>query len=31
MSEEAKMALFTCVVATVVMIIGIIYNDRTNN
>jgi cell division protein FtsL len=31
MSEEAKMALFTCVVSVVVVIIGIIYNDRRNN
>ena len=31
MAEEAKMALFTCVVGAVVIIIGIIYNDRTNN
>ena len=31
MAEEAKMALFTMVVAVVVTIIGIIYNDRTNN
>ena len=31
MAEEAKMALFTCVVAAIVTIIGIIYNDRTNN
>jgi cell division protein FtsL len=31
MAEEAKMALFTCVVAAIVMIIGIIYNDRRNN
>lgn len=31
MAEEAKMALFTCVVGVVVTIIGIIYNDRTNN
>ena len=31
MAEEAKMALFTCVVAVVVIIIGMIYNERTNN
>ena len=31
MAEEAKMALFTCVVAAVVIIIGMIYNERTNN
>ena len=31
MAEEAKMALFTCVVGVLVTIIGIIYNDRTNN
>jgi cell division protein FtsL len=28
MSEEAKMALFTCVVSAIVMIIGIIYNEK---
>ena len=31
MAEEAKMALFTCVVGAVVIIIGMIYNERTNN
>lgn len=31
MSEEAKMALFTCAVSAIIMIIGIIYNDRRNN
>ena len=31
MAEEAKMALFTCVVGAVVLIIGIIYNDTRDN
>jgi hypothetical protein len=27
MAEEAKMALFTCAVGLIILIIGIIYND----
>jgi hypothetical protein len=31
MAEEAKMALFTCAVGIIVLIIGMIYNDNRNN
>ena len=31
MAEEAKMALFTCAVGIIVLIIGMIYNDTRNN
>ena len=31
MQEEVKMALFTLVVAVVVIIIGMIHNERNNN
>jgi len=31
MAEEAKMALFTCAVGIIVLIIGMIYNDNNNN
>ena len=31
MEEEAKMALFTCAVGLIVLIIGMIYNDNNNN
>ena len=31
MAEEAKMALFTCAVGLIVLIIGMIYNDNRDN
>lgn len=31
MAEEAKMALFTCAVGIIVLIIGMIYNDNRDN
>ena len=31
MQEEVKMALFTLVVGVVVIIIGMIHNERNNN
>lgn len=31
MAEEAKMALFTCAVGLIVLMIGMIYNDTRNN
>ena len=31
MAEEAKMALFTCAVGLIVLIIGMIYNDNKDN
>jgi hypothetical protein len=31
MAEEAKMALFTCAVGIIVLMIGMIYNENNNN
>jgi hypothetical protein len=31
MAEEAKMALLTCAVGIIVLIIGMIYNDNRDN
>jgi hypothetical protein len=31
MAEEAKMALLTCAVGIIVLMIGMIYNENNNN